>query len=97
MTHSVLDRAMPGEADIIPVYSGRKHNRGKHIDTEAKFCRAGRVTVYFRENDTITLDNIFSETHWKTIPSTVHVLKSRDSDIYFPYQKVYERRESFVK
>ena len=46
MTHSVLDRAMPGEADIIPVYSGRKNNTGKSIDTEAKFCRAGKKIGY---------------------------------------------------
>ena len=76
MTHSVLDRAMPGEADIIPVYSGGKNNTWKSIDTEAKFCRAGKVRVDFRENGTRTLDKIFSETHWETIPSTVHVLKS---------------------
>ena len=97
MTHSILDRAMPGEADIIPDYSGRKNNTGNSIDTEAKFCRAGKVRVDFRENGTITSDKIFLETHWKTIPSTVHVLKSWDSNIHFPYQKVCKRRKSFVK
>ena len=36
VTHSDLDRAILEEADIIPVYSGRKHISGKSVDAEAK-------------------------------------------------------------
>lgn len=36
VTHSDLDREILEEADIIPIYSGRKHISGKSIDMEAK-------------------------------------------------------------